>query len=222
MKINAKLILILTFCAMATACTSTKTLDRTLVQQQKVKTVNLNLLDENISIDKTRTGVIVGGVAGGLIGGAIGAAVDSGTNARRKEGLSLIQQNINNINANAVLKNALQHNLVGNAFNDDLVILTAFDESDKKPYLTPVLKPSIVMSPNYSAFEVELKASTAYDSQKRYKATYSSQKLANTSTGATKEQNKQFWADNPLILKEKLVDALYDVSKQFADDFNSQ
>ena len=223
MKIKAKLILILIVCATATACSSTKNLDRTLVQQKKIKTVNLNQLDENIAIEKADSGLVTGAVIGGVVGGVIGNAIDSGTNKKRKKGFALIQENINNINANAVLKNALQHNLVGSAFSENLIIDSEYDKSIKKPYLIPILKPSIVMSSNYSSFEVKLKASTTYDGQKKYKSSYTVEKIADTpGLDPTKEQNKQFWADNPLILKEKLVDALYDVTKQFANDFNSQ
>ena len=223
MKIKAKLILILILCITATACSTTKELNRSLVQQEKIKTINLNTLDENISIEKSDSGLVTGAVIGGVVGGVIGNAIDSNTNTKRKKGFVSIQENINNIDANAVFKNALQHNLVGTAFSEDLIIDTAFDQSIKKPYLIPILKPSITMASNYSSFEVGLKVSTTQDNNKKYKSKYSSQKLANTAElEPTKEQNKQFWLANPLILKEKLVDALYDVAKQFADDFNAQ
>ena len=39
---------------------------------------------------------------------------------------------------------------------------------------------------------------------------------------ASKETNKQYWLDNPVVLREKLVNGLYEVAKQFSEDLNGQ
>lgn len=226
MNTKLKLILILTVCGAISACASNSPLNRDLIHQEKIQTVNVKQLDENISIQESSSGLVIGAVAGGLIGGAIGSAVDSNINSGRKKNFASTQESINNFNVNVILKNALEHKLLdGKAFSDSVVIDTGFDQSVKKPYLIPVLTPSIVMSSSYDVVDITLKVTTAQKSprntENQHKSTYSSQQLIdNASLESGKEENKQYWIDNPIILKEKIVNGLYDVAEQFADDFN--
>ena len=226
MNTKLKLILILTVCGAISACASNSPLNRDLIHQEKIQTVNVKQLDENISIKESSSGLFIGAVAGGLIGGAIGSAVDSNINSGRKKNFASTQESINNFNVNVILKNALEHKLLdGKAFSDSVVIDTGFDQSVKKPYLIPVLTPSIVMSSSYDVVDITLKVTTAQKSprntENQHKSTYSSQQLIdNASLESGKEENKQYWIDNPIILKEKIVNGLYDVAEQFADDFN--
>ena len=226
MNTKLKLILILTVCGAISACASNSPLNRDLIHQEKIQTVNVTQLDENISIKASSSGLVIGAVAGGLIGGAIGSAVDSNINSGRKKNFASTQESINNFNVNVILKNALEHKLLdGKAFSDSVVIDTGFDQSVKKPYLIPVLTPSIVMSSSYDVVDITLKVTTAQKSprntENQHKSTYSSQQLIdNASLESGKEENKQYWIDNPIILKEKIVNGLYDVAEQFADDFN--
>ena len=226
MNTKLKLILILTVCGAISACASNSPLNRDLIHQEKIQTVNVTHLDENISIKASSSGLVIGAVAGGLIGGAIGSAVDSNINSGRKKNFASTQESINNFNVNVILKNALEHKLLdGKAFSDSVVIDTGFDQSVKKPYLIPVLTPSIVMSSSYDVVDITLKVTTAQKSprntENQHKSTYSSQQLIdNASLESGKEENKQYWIDNPIILKEKIVNGLYDVAEQFADDFN--
>ena len=81
------------------------------------------------------------------------------------------------------------------------------------------------MSSSYDVVDITLKVTTAQKSprntENQHKSTYSSQQLIdNASLESGKEENKQYWIDNPIILKEKIVNGLYDVAEQFADDFN--
>jgi len=226
MNINLKLILTLTLCAAISACASNSPLNRDLIHQEKIQTVNVTQLDENISIQESKSGLVIGAVAGGLIGGAIGSAVDSNINSGRKKNFESMQEGINNFNVNVILKNALQHKLLdGKAFSDSVIIDTNYDQSVKKPYLIPVLTPSVVMSSSYDVIDITLKVTTAQKSPKnavnQHKSTYSSQQsIDSISSGSGKEENKQYWIDNLIILKEKIVNGLYDVAEQFADDFN--
>ena len=228
MNINLKLLPILGVCLISTAC-STTSLNRDLVHQEKVKTVYINKLDSNVSIAKSNRGKIVGTVLGGVVGLPIGSAVDAKTNAKRKEGLNDLQEKINDFNVNVVIQNALEHNLLdSNAFSSEVLITSEFDSTVKKPYLIPVLTPSIVIAANYGSIDIKLNTSTSQksesnsDKQNQHKGNYSSnQTIASSHLSKDKDINKQYWLDHPIELKEKVVNGLYDVTKQFADDFNS-
>ena len=225
MKQLIKLFTIFLVAAISTACTTTTTLNRGLVQQEKIKTVNLNKLDENMSVEASgalKTGVIAGGVVGALVGGAI----DASANAKRKKTLAPLQEKINNIDVNKVLKNALEHHLAdGQAFSDDVMVDNEYDQSVKKPFLTPILTPSVIISLDYTELTVSLNSTISQrslkDTENRHSSTYSSIQTLDLAIVSDKEANIQYWLDNPVVLKEKIVDGLYDVSKQFADDFNA-
>ena len=229
MSKNFKLAVILFFCFTATACTTTRTpLNRDLVHQEKISTVNVNKLSENVSIELSDSGASTGAAAGGLLGVLVGAAIDSGVNSSRKKSFDTIQGSTDVMSANTILKNALEHNLVGDAFSENILIDSEFDRSVKKPYLVPIITPKITMSSNYGVIDILLMTSTTQQSlkdtekQNQYKGVYSSQQLAESdSLSVSKKDNKQYWLDNPVALREKIVNGLYDVAKQFADDFNS-
>lgn len=229
MNTNLKKFLILCICIASSACSTTKVqLNRDLVHQEKVNTINVNPMVENISIELSNSGTTTGVVAGGLVGALIGGAVDSSINSSRKKSFGEIQESTNVMGSNAILKNALTHYSEGNAFGENVIINLGFDNSIKKPYLLPILTPSITMSSNYGVIDILLKTSTTQKSsnnsekQNQYKGSYSSQQVIESDTlDASKEDNKQYWIDNPIILREKIVDGLYDVAKQFADDFNA-
>lgn len=228
MNNNLKLMFILIFCLVVTGCATNNPLNRELVHQETIKTVNLNLLTENVSIELSSSGSAGGAAAGGLLGALVGAAVDSGINSSRNAAFDVIQEKSDDMSANAVLQNALEHSLEGKAFSEGLVIDSKYDRSIKKPYLTPIVRPSVIMSANYGVINVLLVTSTTQKSIKnaetynQYNGVYSSQQVVGSdSLSVNKKENKQFWIDNPLVLKEKIINGLYDVAQQFADDFNS-
>ena len=229
MNRKLKLAITLLVCIAATACSTTKTpLNRALVHQEKISTVNLKSIEQNITIELSSSGTSAGGAGAGVLGALVGAVVDSSVNSGRKNSFSEIQESTDVMSASMVLKNTLEHNLVGDAFSQELVIDSEYDQSIKKPYLIPILTPSIIMSPNYGVISILLTTQTTQTSlkneekQNRYNGSYSSQQLAESSSlSVSKEDNKQYWLDNPVALREKIVNGLYDVAKQFADDFNS-
>jgi len=68
------------------------------------------------------------------------------------------------------------------------------------------------MSDDYGVITVELTAKTG-QSQRVYS---SKETVAN----GTASENMQYAINNPLVLKEKIINALYDVAQQYATDFN--
>jgi len=217
---------------LSTACTTTQTpLNRDLIHKEKIQTVNLNQLGQNIRIELANSSSgstaaalgSVGGAGGALLGSLLGSAIDAGTNSKRVKAFTEIQDKLNDINLNAVLHNALEHNLVGSAFSESLIIDTEFDRTIKKPYLKPILTANVVMSSNLSTISISLKTSTTQKNQsgdlKQYNKSYFSQQFIDDKS-LGKEGNKQFWIDNPIVLKEKLVNGLYHVASQFAEDYN--
>jgi len=226
MNSNIKLLFAAAAGLFLSACASTPELNRGLVHQEKIKTINLDKMDQNISIQVANNGV-TGAAAGGLIGILVAGAIDGSTNTKRKKALEPYHEVLNDINVNMVLKNALEHNMLDSkAFSEDVVINTEYDKEIKKPYLTPILTPNVIMLANYSGVLVSIVASTAQESakkkQNKYSSVYQSEQLMDEAFLAKKEENKQYWKDNPLILKEKIVDGIYDAAKQFTDDFNSE
>ena len=229
-----RLLAILITCLASSACTTTTPLNRELIHQEKIQTINLNQLNSNISIELSGAGSSAagnlaatgtGGAIGGGLGALIGGAIDASTNAKRRKAIAPLQEKISDFDVNKVLKNALEHNMLdSNAFNESVTINTEYDKSIKKPYLTPILTSSIIMSANYSTVNILLSTSTAQKSasekQNQYRSVYSSQQAIDHGTGK-KADNQQYWIDNPLVLKEKIINGLYDVAKQFSDDFNT-
>lgn len=193
--------LILLVCIACSACTTTQVpLNRTLVHQEKIDSVNVNQMAQNIS-----------------------------TELASSKDFETIQLSTNVMSSNVILKNALTHYLEGVAFNDDLVINSNLDAGNEKSYLTPILTPRVVMSSDFGVVDVFLTASITQKAlknsqkQNQYEGSYSSrQVISSANFVASKETNKQYWLDNPVVLREKIVNGLYEVAEQFSEDFNGQ
>jgi len=220
MSVNAKLVLIGALSLTVTACgdhnhdhdaapekakeviTDTvnkavdeKVLSGSLAHKEKIQRITLNKLVQNIMVDVSEAGA------------------------------TEILANTDDISANAVLKNALQHKLYGKAFSEDLIIDSAIDANTETQYLTPELTASIVMSPNYDAINFVLTVLTTEKTesgQNSYENVYSARQLVGGASSATKEENKQYWINNRIELKEKLVNGLYDIAQEFSEDFNNK
>ena len=225
MNLNIKVLAAALLCLVLSACATTPELNRELVHQEKINTINLDQMDQNISIEKADN-TATSAAAGGLLGVLVGGAIDGNINSKRRTALEPFIEMLDGLNVNMVLKNALEHNMSdGKAFSEEVVIDSEYDKDIKKPFLTPILSPSVIMLADYSGVGVSLLASTSQKSttnkQNRYKRTYASEQAMDAEFLAKREANKQYWKDNPLILKEKIVDGLYDVAKQFTDDYNA-
>jgi len=224
MKNHIKILSVLFVTVVMSACAPKKIeLDRTQFSNQKVSTIELKEIKENISIELSDSASESGAAVGGLLGVLVGAAIDSGVNSSRKGKFKAIQDSVSEIDANAILKEALQGKLVGNAFSEDLE-LVAFDKKNKKPYLTPKVTPSIIMSANYGVVNVLLSSTLNQNNIERkrpYLGIYSSQQLNEAeSLEVDKGSNYKYWIDNPETLKDKIINGLNDVAQQFADDYN--
>ena len=201
MNTKLKLISMLTLCVAVTACKDEPTPadhghshshDEVKVEKvveakvapvaSKIQAVSVSQLNQNITIAENANSDVVSAFAE-------------------------MQENINDFSVNAILKAALEHNLLdGKAFSEDIVV------GAETLHIEPALTPSIVMSPNYADVSVVLAAKNS---------TYSSKQTIGSALTESEAGNKQYWMDNPLILKEKIVNGLYDVANQFADDMNA-
>ena len=76
--------------------------------------------------------------------------------------------------------------------------------------MKPLLVPSVTMSDDYGVITVQLTAKTGQN-QKVYSA---NRVVAN----GTSSENKQYATDNPIQVKELIINALYDVAEQYAVD----
>lgn len=231
MNVNLKLFFISTICVFVTACATKNPLNRDLIYKEKIETIHLNRLDENISIERSR-------VNGVIESDLISRVIDTSALSEKQDIISdipdnvfsKIKENLNDFDVNKVLKNALEHNILDkNVFNENVIVSQNFDKSIKNSYLIPVLTARIVMSADYSEVTISLRSSTTQQSdnndpkQNNAKSTYSSVQRTTISgrLSSDEQANKQYLLDNPVALKEKIVDGLYDVTKQFVDDFNA-
>jgi len=190
MNTTSKLIFILISCITFTACAPTTSLNKESANREKIETVYLNTLSENISIKLPNSAA---------------------------QAFKQIKESTNVMSSNKILKNALAHSLEGNAFSQNLIIDSDFGkEAIQSTPLTPILTPSVIMSENYSVVNVRLSVAPK---QKSIANIYSSEQRIDNGALTNKEA-KQYWIDNPVALREKIVNGLYDVAKQFADDSN--
>lgn len=225
MKPSIKVLAVLIGCLVLSACATAPELNRELVQQQKITSINLNQMDQNMNID-TSDNSATSAATGGLIGALVGGAIDSNANAKRKKALEPMLDMIDSLNVNMVFNNALEDSLErGGAFGESVAINTNFDGAVKESFLVPTLTPNVIMKADYSGVMVVLDASISQESaekkQSQYNSTYTSEQILDSDLLSKREDNKQFWKDNQLLLREKIVDGLYDVSEQFVDDYNA-
>lgn len=196
MNTYSKLALALSVCITATACTTTTTpLAKERSLQTKIDTVYLNQLNHNIAIELSDT------------------TADSDTqNAFKK-----ILESTTVMDANKVLVNALEHNLEGYSIGEDVIIRSSVNLNNNASDQTPVLTPTVTMSSDYGTINVLL---TAISGAKKKTVYSSKQTIKSTNLSGSKEASKQFWLDNPIVLREKILDGLYDVAKQFSNNSN--
>ena len=138
----------------------------------------------------------------------------STTDSEKVHDFKVVQTKTNNFGVNKVLKNALDHHLLDQdeEYGGTVVPNATIDESAESSPLKPLLIPNVTMSDDYGVITVELTAKTG-QSQRVYS---SKETVAN----GTVSENKQYAINNPLVLKEKIINALYDVAQQYATDFN--
>lgn len=138
----------------------------------------------------------------------------SSSDSRELHDFKEVQIKTNNFGVNKILKNALDHHLLDqdDEFSGNVVPNATIDKNAKSSYLKPLLIPSITMSDDYRVITIELTAKI--DKSQRV---YSSKKVV---ANGTPSENKQYAINNPILLKEKIINALYDVAQQYANDFN--
>jgi len=137
------------------------------------------------------------------------------TDLNKQNSFKDIQQSINDFDVNTILKNALDHNLLDkNAFSENVIVTPSFDQHTNVSASTATLTPSVTMSADYSTVNVTLTTSTAING----KRTYSPQKKVGHGSSS---ENKQHLLNHPIPLKEDIINALYEVAQQFADDTNN-
>lgn len=138
----------------------------------------------------------------------------SSTDSRKLDDFKVVQIKTNNFGVNKILINALDHHLLDqdDEFSGDVVPNATIGKNSESSDLKPLLIPSITMSDDYRVITVELIAKT--DQSQRV---YLSKKIV---ANGTPSENKQYAINNPIPLKEKVINALYDVAEQYANDYN--
>ena len=183
------------FCIATTACTSTTTShNQEPLLQQKPATIHLNQMSENISL----------GLAGSKL---------SGENT-----FAEILETTNVMNANNILKNALEHVLEDGSLDGSISFSSSLNTNRDVSKQTIVLTPSIVMSSNFGLVDVFLTVVSGTENENK-EIYFSQQVIGNGNSVEDKEANKQYWLDNPIELRQKILDGLYDVATQFAISF---
>ena len=206
------------------ACAGKKIeLDRTVFETQKVEVVRINQLGSILTAEKSNSGKKVG-LIGGVAGVLIGSAVDANTNKSRAKKLTPLAQAMGEYDVNQKIIESLQKQLKGNAFNEQLRLDTNFDPKDKvKPYLVPRVSPSVVMAADYASISVVLNVVTYQNKEGKrpHKEKYSAEYILDSQgEKVNKEDNFQFWSDNPELLKENISATIDEAVSKFANDFN--
>jgi len=134
------------------------------------------------------------------------------TDSKKRHDFRVVQVKTNNFGVNKILKNALDHHLLDqdDEFSGTVVPNATIDKSSESSLLKPLLIPSVTMSGDYGVITVQLTAKTG-QSQKVYSA---NRAVAN----GTPSENKQYAINNPIPVKELVINALYDVAEQYAVD----
>ena len=165
------------------------------------------------------------GLIGGVAGVLIGSAVDANTNKKRAKKLTPIEQALGEFDVNKQVSVSLQKHLSGGAFAEQVNFDTAFDPKEKlKSYLVPRVTPNVVMAADYSSISVVLNTVTYQnrEGKRPYRGTYTSEYILDSQgEEVTKEDNFQFWSDNPDILKQKITATIDEATLAFAKDFNN-
>ena len=207
------------------ACAGKKVeLDRAVLSSQKIEAVRIDQISNAIGSQKSTVAKKVGPFAG--VGGfLISTAIDRSTNARRNKKLAPLTEALADYDISKQTETALRKNLKGNVFASELNIDSNFDPKDKtKPYLVPTVTPSAIMAANYSKMSVELAVVTYQnkDGKRPNKQSYVSEYVLDSQgEKVNKEDNFQFWSDNPELLIERINMLIDEAASKFALDFNS-
>ena len=183
------------FCLAVTACTTTTTSqNESSAAQQKTAPVRLNQMSENISLNL------------------------AGSNLSGEKTFDEILETTNVMNANNVLKNALEHALEDGPLDGSIAFSSSLNTEGDTSKQKIILTPSIVMSSNFALVDVFLTVVSGAENENK-EIYFSQQVIENDNSIDNKEANKQYWLDNPIELRQKILDGLYDVATQFAIDF---
>ena len=207
------------------ACTGKKVeLDRSIFDSRKVEAVRIDQLDSSLSAEKSNSGKKVG-LIGGVAGVLIGSAVDANTNASRTKKLTPLSQALGEYDINKQIAASLENHLKGSAFAEQMRLDTNFDPKDKtKLFLVPRVTPNVIMAADYSSISVILNTITYQNDEgkKPHRGEYSAEYiLYSQGEEVNKEDNFQFWSDNPDLLKENINATIDQAVNDFASDFNS-
>lgn len=207
------------------ACSGKKVeLDRNVFETQKIEVVRVEQIESGLSAEISTRGKEVGKF-GGVSGFVIGSLVDANTNSVRARSLAPLSKALSNYDINQQISDSLAKQLKGRAFTEQVRLDTSFDPK-RKAYLTPQIMPNVIMAADYSSVTVILEVFTYQnkDSKQPHKGTYTAtaeHALDEQGKEISKEDNFQYWADNPEILIDNINQKIDEAVSQFAQDFNS-
>lgn len=225
MKNFQKLLAVFLLAILLSACAGKKIeLDRAVFNSQKIAAVRIDSMSNTIESQKSGIRKKVGPYAG--VGGfLISTAIDRSTNAQRNRKIAPLAEALGDYDIGEQVGESLEKHLKGNTFAENLAIDTNFDPKDKtKLYLVPTVIPSAIMSVDYSTVSVELAVQTYQNkSGKRPSSQSYTSEYVLDSQGekVNREDNFQFWTDNPELLIEQVNTLIDEAAVKFALDYNS-
>ena len=224
MKNSYQLTIIIVISIFLSACAAKKNqLDRSIFQSNKIEVIRIDQLGSNLSAEKSNRAKKIG-LIGGVPGVLIGSVVDSKTNATRTKTLAPLTKALGDYDINQQILDSLSKQLTGRAFAARVNLDTSFEAKEKiKAFLVPRLTPSVVMSADYSSVTVLLEVITYQNrrGRKPHRGTYSAAHvLDDHGEEVTKEDNFQFWLDNPEILIENISEKIDQAVAEFIQDYN--
>jgi hypothetical protein len=225
MKEFSKYILLIAVAGLLNACaTSPVAIDQRAFNSNKIQELHIQPLKNNITPVKQSTASIASTLGAGLIGSVASSVFDAGVHLTQKQKLNGMLERIKDYDVNVALKNILADKLQGEAFSDDLTIRERPAQATALPLMTPSIKPKVVMSKNYTTIGVVLDTRTLISkSQAPFKSAYFSERFIDESiVSDNKNDNKQYWVENPDVLINKIESGLAEIAQQFADEYNGE
>jgi hypothetical protein len=228
-----KVLSLIVIVGLLNACATTppgSNLDRSVFDTHKIREINIQQLNQSIQPEFVK-GSAMGGVIGRVVGASVGVGavgsivngvVDAGVNVLRKKKFEPVLASLGEFNANHTFKETLAQHLKGRAFDANLKLNPDFGHEDTKRTMVPTITPNIMMSENYESVGVLISAYTRQpDKRKPYHTFYFSQQFINDNPAAgNKDQNREFWIENPDALVKKINTGIDDVVQRFANDLN--
>lgn len=198
-------------------------LDRSQIQENKIKQIEISVVQEKLEIEKSAAGTAGGAAGFGILGALVGAAVDSGINASRTKSIADVVSALGDYNFEETFINKMKSAEPNFIFSNNAEVI---NEQNKKPQpFVPFLEASYILSNDRN--KITIMSFLNFDQQKEGSKNYSRLYISEHDirlygmTGENKDDKTAFLADNPNVITDILELGMDEVIELFSDDFGN-